>query len=590
MTQLSYSLIDNPWIPVRYSNNTVKEVSLNTLFKDLTEIREIVGDNATQTVALFRLLLAIALSAQRSAVLEESASPVFTMMKWIALWSSPGQLGEDVIRYLKTWSDRFDLFSKEYPFMQVGDLSATAGTIFPISKIIVDIPDNNPLFTTRWLSEGEGIGFNEAARWLVHVHAYDTAGNKSAAKGDFRYVDGKGTGIGLAWLGQIGLMFVECRNLAETLLMNMIPNDQYNKVELKEIDWEKDIPCWERGSYKATSRGAVDLGSIRENREYEPLVNGPVDLMTWQARRVRLHAQEGKVVGVTLAQGDRISSFNRYLIEPMTTWRFSGPDGKRPSGYVAKPHEPSEFFWQGLPATLGQMTGMKPVFNAQGVPEYRSGALIRWMGLLHRAGIISQKQLIPVRAIGMKYHQKSKVTEVFDDRLLLPVSLLIDDAGRARTHLRIALQATVEVAEALGSFAINALEASGKKYSSDPRQRAAQRRSDKRREIESVYFMLDESFRRWIAQLTSDKHDHLKSWRSELERIITVRRLEILRPVGTHAFIGSSRQPTLNENPNREARLEDRWIDLGIADREFRKSTDKHLNSLYRRDGNNAAY
>ena len=88
----------------------------------------------------------------------------------------------------------------------------------------------------------ERLSFAEAARWVVHAHAYDTSGIKTGAVGDPRVKGGKVYPLGVAWAGTLGGVFVEGENLRETLLLNLVAFDTDNL----RIDPDEDRPAWRR--------------------------------------------------------------------------------------------------------------------------------------------------------------------------------------------------------------------------------------------------------------------------------------------------------------------------------------------------------
>lgn len=55
----TFNLITKPWIKVTYLNNSSKTISLDKLFTDANEIKELNGDSKVQDLSILRLLLAI---------------------------------------------------------------------------------------------------------------------------------------------------------------------------------------------------------------------------------------------------------------------------------------------------------------------------------------------------------------------------------------------------------------------------------------------------------------------------------------------------------------------------------------------------
>src|SRR6185312_13745911 len=260
----------------------------------------IVGEVPTQTFAITRLLLAI---------LHASLRPVSAPVEeWRLLWESGEPLLAMVEGYLEKHRSRFDLLDPAQPFYQVADLSTTSGETSTLDKLIADVPNGEPFFTTRLKSGTDRISFAEAARWLVHCQAFDPSGIKSGAVGDERVKGGKGYPIGTAWAGSLGGLLIEGKNLRETLLLNLT---------LGGSDGEpfaaSDLPVWERDS----------LGPDEEERG---VPQGPADLYTWPSRRIHLaHDREG-VFGVIISNGDPLKAQlvqGIHNLEPMTAWRRS---------------------------------------------------------------------------------------------------------------------------------------------------------------------------------------------------------------------------------------------------------------------------
>lgn len=297
----AFNLIDEPWIAVRRPDNVVIEVSIRDAFHQASSLRGLAGEIPTQEAAVLRLLLAIAIRATA-----EYRSDDEKIDDWAQWWESGLPLHE-IDEYLDRWHDRFNLFDDKAPFMQVAGLHTATGKHSGLVKIISEVPANDRLFTTR---DGAGIaslGFAEAARWLIHAHAFDVSGNKSGAVGDPRVKKGKGYPIGTGISGAMGIVIVEGASLAETLLLNLF----------LENDPQDDLPVWERPPQVAAP-----------DREH-PVPTGCADLFTWQSRRARLITDGNRVVDVLLCNGDKVEW--KYLLhnDSMTAWRFSAPRRRR---------------------------------------------------------------------------------------------------------------------------------------------------------------------------------------------------------------------------------------------------------------------
>ena len=117
-----FSLLDSPWLPVRYLDGCNAELGLLALFEQAAQIEGLAETSPPNLVALYRLLLAIthrALTHQLGHWTDRDR----------ARWYQQSLPAGAVRDYLTHWRDRFWLFHAEHPFMQVAAL-ATAECVF----------------------------------------------------------------------------------------------------------------------------------------------------------------------------------------------------------------------------------------------------------------------------------------------------------------------------------------------------------------------------------------------------------------------------------------------------------------------------
>ena len=161
--------------------------------------------------------------------------------EWELLWNAEKLPVAQIAPYLNRYRERFDLFHPETPFLQVAGLRTAKCETAELSKLISDVPNGAPMFTTR-IGGDLSVPYAEAARWLVHCQAFDPSGIKAGAVGDDRVKGGKGYPIGVAWSGLLGGVLLEGRTLKETLLLNLIAAD----FDVCGRDPAVDLPVWER--------------------------------------------------------------------------------------------------------------------------------------------------------------------------------------------------------------------------------------------------------------------------------------------------------------------------------------------------------
>lgn len=505
----SFNLVDRPWVQVHWLDGTVGEVSLLELFRSAHRIRAVVGEVPTQTFAIVRLLLAI---------LHRAGGGPTDTRHWSELWSTPELPADDIDTYLRTVQDRFDLLSPDRPFYQVAGLRTAKNEVFGLERLIADVPNNEPYFTTRSRHEVDRISFAEAARWVVHCQAFDPSGIKSGAVGDPRVKNGRGYPIGTSWAGGLGGLFIEGADLRETLLLNLIAEDF---KDLK-FDVDLDLPAWER-ERPETAQESDDL----DKRPY-----GPLDLYTWQSRRIRLFFDGDGVTGVLIANGDPLGPHNLHQKEPLTAWRRSPTQEKKLKSspvYLPNTHNPDRSLWRGLaallPSTSGQATGR------DAAPSHPP-LVVKWLDHLRDRDVLPEDYYVRTRAIGMAYGaQQATTTEIVDDALEFAVALLREHD----VELGVTAVGAVEDAEkgvrALGNLAVNLADAAGNREGSEgPRSRAQ----------ELAYAALDQPFRAWLAGLGPDSRPlrARAQWHAQARRLLRRLGEELLSQAGDAAWVG----------------------------------------------------
>ncbi|NNG20974.1 type I-E CRISPR-associated protein Cse1/CasA [Naumannella sp. ID2617S] len=472
-----YDLIDEPWI-LAQSASGEEELSLRETFRRAPELVGLGGDVPTQGFAILRVLLAICHHAIG--------------------WHTPDDLAElhaegvDLARVdacLDEWRDRFDLFHPERPFMQVPDLRTAKGEHSGLEKIIADVPNGQQFFTTRAGRGLETITAAEAARWLVHTQAFDPSGIRSGAVGDELTKGGKGYPTGPAWAGHLGGVVLHGKDLAETLRLNIVATPRSSA----------DLPVWALPERQT------------ERRSEQAIAAGPVQLLVWQSRRIRLVGDRAGVHGVVLAQGDKLTPQNMGRLEAMSGWRYSKPQSKKAGTTVYMPnkHEPGRALWRGLPALVAP--GVEKVEDSGTHDRFRAPATLRELEAT------DDDDMVVIQTIGINYGaQEAVIDEIVDDRMSLQASLVSEEALPVREMLTDAVNNADRCVRALGQLAANLARAAGEKGDSageGARQRAS----------EEGWAALDQPARRWVRTLTaeSDVQEAQREWQGTVEAIVT---------------------------------------------------------------------
>ncbi|MEV4130225.1 type I-E CRISPR-associated protein Cse1/CasA [Nocardia sp. NPDC049707] len=550
---VDFDLLTQPWIRAIDRDGRPRTLSLREVFRYAHELSRLTGEVPTQSFAILRLLLAI---LHRSVTNRTG----ITAAIWGDLWRTQTTVSgetrttlpfEEIDRYLTDNADRFSLFDTDKPFFQVAGLRSENNTVSALDKLIADVPNGEKYFTTRAGASVERIDFAEAARWLVHVHAFDPSGIKTGAVGDNRVKKGKGYPIGVAWTGGLGGVFLEGATLRETLLLNLVLRDM--NAERFSSD---DVPPWERDPDGAAARANT-------------APTGPVDLCTWQSRRVRLVHDGAQVTGVVLCNGDALEPFNQQRIEPMTGWRFSEQQTKKAGGearHYPMTHEPERALWRGLTSLIGEVanpTGTRGRAIAPGVLE--------WLSYLVDEDELDPAHPVRLHATGVHYiNNQSVIGDIFDDTIGFRVALL-----SAEPELRTLAVNAVQVADnavyALATLAGNLATAVG----GEPEGALS-------RAKERGYFALDGPYRRWLAALKPAAAPDYDEYDARWARLVRT----VIEPIGAD-LIASAALPGW---VGREAR--GHYIDSSQAARWFRRRLEQLLPAAYPRrtdEGGSAA-
>ncbi len=502
------NLLDDPWIPVRIDDHHTELSGRDAVLRS-AEIQQLDVDVPTMLPVLLRQfllpLVMDAMGAPRSAAEWQRWMRAFTdgsLLHSDERLEADGRVRDEwastrraaLLGYFTEHHDRFELFHPVYPFAQVAGLRTAKDDTKSVSLLIPSIASGNnvPLFSGRTGDDPLPLRPAEAARWLLHAHCWDTAAIKTGAKGDEQVKGGKTTGNPTGPLGQLGMVLPVGRTLAETVVLNLpILHDGLS---------EDDRPQWRRAPWTPAWRSAH--------------ATGPLQLLTWQSRRIRLHTADTpdgtRVTSVVVAAGDRLLQTPPF--EPHTTWNA---DQKPKSG--APPLRPRRHMsgrsaWRGLDALLALGEGTTKVVTSGQVE------------LL--AEVLDQDYPLRVLTVGIEYGNQSAVVEnVIADSIPLPVAALREITVRDAI-VQIAEQAD-RLARALNMLSADLRRASG----ADPLPwDQGQRPGDR------VLHALDKTTRRALAKLqTRYDHDAVDAVRAAWEQVAWRAAFEVAEPLLNNA-------------------------------------------------------
>lgn len=456
---MTFDLRDEAWIPVIRTDGSAREVSLRDAFKQAKEIRRIACELPTQSFAILRLLLAIEHDAVGYHRLDDVSRAI-----------ADGPDVAAVMAYLDEFDDRFDLFHPTRPFYQVATLRSAKGEVSGLEKLIADVPNGSPFMTTRGGAALQRISAAEAAVWLVHVQAFDPSGIRTGAVGDAEVKGGKGYPIGPAWAGQIGGLVLHGQTLAQTLVYNLVPTPRE----------AADRPVW-----------TLPVPQT-EQRQLDARPAGPVQVLAWQSRRVRLVGEQDGVTGVLICQGDKLTPQNRQACEHMTAWRYSKPQSKKFGIPVYMPlkHDPERDSWRGLPNLISDspevVEGQIATLQARTVETLGS----------QEDDLAATIDSITLEIVGINYGpQEATVDELVNDSLDLRVALLGSKSGEVRESLHQCIRTADDAVRQVGVLAANIARAAGDHDGTDGALNTAK--------VEA-WAALDAPARDWLATLSAD--------------------------------------------------------------------------------------
>ena len=545
MKNPEYNLLDEPWIPVRLVDGTITDVGLLELLRRTTDIADLACELPTQSIAIQRLILAIAYRV---------ATPHDTR-DWVRQWED-GAPTEQMIEYLERWRDRFYLFGGRFPFMQVADLRTAKDAVSGLEKLIADVPNGEQFFTTRHGRALACIPASEAARWLVHAQAYDPSGIRSGAVGDSQVKGGKGYPIGPAWCGHLGLVWLKGQDLDETLVLNLIPA---STAALRGVDssTEWGVCSWEASEPESSVRGDYSLldpaGTPKE-------LSIP-RLLTWHSRRIRLVGDSSGVTGVVLAQGDKLAPQEMRLYEPQSLWRYSTPQSKKfkTDVYMPRKFEAGRALWRNLPGTLPTVTTVQGV-DKQPKQEFLPSATLSFHYQLDNALIeATYPKVMRIQAVGVTYGpQEATFDDIYSDELTLSVAVMRVEREDLSAEIDRQVRLTEEVARDVGTLAANLARAAGE--SGDGAGDGARDRAK-----ELFFSAVDTDFRTWLSQVDGHEsaRDAGRRWERALRQHATDIQAELVRGASSSAIIG--------RDTGRG------YMNVGIAENYFRSALNKRL-------------
>lgn len=467
----SFSLLDEPWIECLHTDGTVGVHTLTEVLVSAHELVDIRTVHATERTALVRLLLAFLHRAVDGPTDSDSWEDI-----WAAGRFDPAPIGE----YTARWHDRFDLSDEKYPFFQVAGLEPVGISGWKTwDEAAFDSPGNERnLFVSRRGEAAESAAPADAALWLIHTHAVDPAGIRTGAVGDPAVNRSKSYGNTVGWMGQLTAVLVGGSNLFETLMLNLIPRKVAGAGSGVALSGPDDLPAWEKAD---TFTAAV--------RSQEARPTGPVDLFTWQSRRLRLRLDEaGRVTHALRCGGPRLPSWNLMRSESHTVWVHSKRQSTQQKTTVYRPQvvDPAVQPWRGLAAYMPTVASST---DREHIPP--TSALIEWISYVTNV-LGLHDQLLRLDRSGVAYGEQAAIVDrVLGDTLAVPAALVNAGDPDVQTLVQRALAHVEQAAKSIRTLAWVMATAVNSSHSTEAANEAKQR----------LYSELDGPIRAWLAGL-----------------------------------------------------------------------------------------
>lgn len=503
MAEREFNLLDEPWIVALKPNGTTEKVSLVDALDRAGEFRGLAGELPTQDAAVLRLLLAVlhTVVSRYDCDGEEAPfeSPMEALDRWAEIWMAKSFPMNVVRAYLAQYHDRFWLFDPERPFYQVPEIGK--GTSCSAAKLNGELSESNNklrLFPQRSGRDRAALPYDEAARWLLHLNAFDDTSSKKASPSN--------ESISTGWLGDLGVVMAEGDTLFETLMLNLVLlKDGGNKL------WAEECPVWERESVDRRERIRIRMpGNLS-------------GLYTLQSRRIELKRVGGKVNAFTLIGGELLNKDNA-LAEPMTLWRNNAKNNEDVPLYQPRQHTPARQFWRDFAPLVSQQEG-----------SVRPG-VVNWIAFLIEEGVLSTS-LIRFRTVAVKYDkgQRSSITDNFSDSMAFSGAMLTETGEAWIAKVIEQIETANALVSQLASLAQGIAKALGDADGVDARNAAR----------ETAYFRLDLPFREWLEGIDAETDDQAEAaarWWKTAQGIIRSIGREMVAAAGPKALVGRTEQ------------------------------------------------
>lgn len=365
----TYSVMKEPVIPVVMTDGRLCEASIREVLCNAHKIRDLQCDSPLETIAVFRLLVAIAMDMTRPKRWRDRQDLLVG-----------GQFApEKVDAYISECElagSCFDLFDPLHPFMQTAfDPEMDEKAVKPVAVLSVSLPSgNNHIFLDHRMEAEAEMTPAEAFRAVVTTYLFCTAGAQGYPSGVNNTPP-----VYSRILGD---------NLYETIILNMVSTREHPSLE----DGYELVP-WRCFKPVLPKQECVEITML--------------EALTWQPRRICLiRDEDGQVRRAAVQQGRNFRG-NEIWRDPHVAYRRT-----QKGEWVSVKPQTGRALWRDLSALLADKT------NEKNSPP----------AVISRAADVLDDYMHPlqIQQVGVITNQASYVGWI-EDRLALPACLLEND-------------------------------------------------------------------------------------------------------------------------------------------------------------------
>lgn len=499
MKEREFHLCTEPWIYVMEKEYHIKKVTLDEALLHAERYRDLAGETESQNIAVLRFLLAVLhtvfFRSNENGEIERIDSVKEALRRWKAIWNRGSFPKQPIQEYFLEWKDRFWLFDPKYPFYQVPEIQGTENPAKKMNGAVVESSNKIQLFSMRSGKKKNELKYDEAARWLIYLQAFDdTAAKRPSPK--------------LCFTGSIGIVTAKGNSLFETLMLNLTLLKDGQEL------WGEAKPSWER-----------DQPSKEKLKEI-PIPDNQAELLSLQCRRVLLHREDEVVTGYTEAAGEYIEKESAF-VEQMTFWSVKRK-GKNVEQYFPRQHDSSRQMWRDFSVLLGN-SGRMP-------------GIVSWVAKIQNKSIFLKSRFVKFKIVGVEYGSMTcGVVDEFSDSLEFHASVLDDLGQKWRTIIMNEIERCDRLALIVGKLGRDLEKAVG-----------GDGISVEKRTKEQAYYRLDIPFRQWLLQVDPEQNlEEQKLYRMEWKRIsyTIIKNLgeELVNQAGSMAVTGRTVKEKINK-------------------------------------------